>query len=101
MTDDSNERKEDEEVEPQEYDQLLRRMAAVIDHMDQAVDELRLMNGRLETRIEQHDQMLARIVARQDNSEATLAQVGTTLARLDRTLDAFLQHLQHPSGNGR
>lgn len=97
------------------YEPLLRRMAVVLDTMNQTVDELRLVNGRLETRIEQHDQVLARLdqrqadlhdllgkqMARQDAAETTLTHMDQTLDRLDRTLDAFLKHLQHPSGNGR
>jgi hypothetical protein len=85
-------------MDQDEYDDLIRRMARVMERMDGLIDEQRLINGRLETRIEQHDEVHADLKTMLANQEGRLQYAEETLRLTHTTQQAIKDILERLNG---
>lgn len=88
-----------------EYDELIRRMARVMERMDGFIDEQREMNDGTAARLDEQQEvnknlqaMITRHDARLDEQQQTFRNLNATLTKLDTTMDNIMGYIQ---GQGR
>jgi hypothetical protein len=71
-------------VEPQEYDDMMRRMLAIVVHMEHVIDELRENSAALKGFTQRQDGINERLTQAIEGIERTQARIETILQRVVR-----------------
>jgi hypothetical protein len=74
-------------VEPQEYDEMLRRLVAITEHQRLINDDQRAMNARIEGFMQRQDTINERLTAAIERLDTTQARIEALLARMIRPED--------------
>ena len=68
-------------MEPQEYDEMLRRLVAITEHQRLINDDQGAMNARIEGLMQRQDTINERLTAAIERLDTTQARIETLLAR--------------------